>query len=139
MSERIGSKNGIATKDELQILWKLVSGELGVPVIFKPLVNLIAPGIIDGIDNKVAERIPEKWQIICENLVTKVVVIVEDGTITEEEAQELGAYTATVVDTQIDVPLLEDDVEAVMFIELFRFLAALLYSYVNKKRAEKNN
>jgi len=131
-----GTKEGIATKEEIKVLWGIVSGEIGVPAVFKPLVNIIAPGIIDGIDNKVSERIPEKWQLIAEELVTKAVVIVEDGTITEEEALELGAFAAKVIDEQIDVPLLADDVEAIAFIELFRFLAVLVYTAVNKKMKE---
>ena len=133
MSEFKGSKEGIATKEEMKVLWGMVSGKIEIPAILKPIANLVIPGILDGLENKVNEKIPENWQIICEDLVTKVVRIVEDGKITEEETKELGEYAAMVLDTKINIPLLDDTVEAVVFLEVFKLLAVMLYSAANKK------
>ena len=129
----VGKKEGIATKDEFKILWDLVDDKLGIPGILKPIAKLAVPGILDGIDNKVAERIPEKWQIHCENIITMTVKAVEDKVITKQEANEIAEYCAVVIDATIDVPLLNDDVEAVMFLELFRLLSTGLYSLAKEK------
>jgi hypothetical protein len=133
---KLGNKEGLATKEEINVLWKVVSGELPIPGILKPIANLIVPGILDGFDNKVGDRIPEPWQTHCENLVTMTVKAVEDKVITQEEVEEVMEYAAKVVDEKIDVPMLDDDVEAIVFMETFRLLAALLYSAFTKKGKE---
>ena len=132
----IGKKEGLATRDEVKVLWKVVSGELPIPGILKPIANLVMPGILDGLDNKVGDRIPEPWQTHCENLVTMSVSAVEDKIITQEEVEEVMEYAAKVVDEKIDVPMLGDDVEAMVFLETFRMLAALIYSVFKKKEKE---
>lgn len=134
MNEFKGSKEGIFTKDEVKALWGIVQGEIGIPVIFKPIANMIIPGILDGLENKVTEKIPENWQIICEDLVTKTVAIIADGKVTEQEAEELGEFAAKVLDTKINIPLLDDAVEVVVFLETFKLLSVMLYNAVNKKR-----
>lgn len=136
MNEFKGSKEGIATKEEIKVLWGMVSGEIGIPAVFKPIANMIIPGILDGLENRVTEKIPENWQIICEDLVTKTVAVLADGKITEQEAVELGEFAAKVLDTKIDIPLLDDSVEVVVFLETFKLLSVMLYNAVNKKRAK---
>jgi len=133
---KLGNKEGLATKEEIKVLWKIVSGELPIPGILKPIANLVVPGLLDGLDNKVGDRIPEPWQTHCENLVTMTVRAVEDKVITQEEIEEVMEYAAKVVDEKIDVPMLDDDVEAIVFMEIFRLLAALLYSAFKKKEKE---
>lgn len=128
-----GKKEGLATKEEIKILWKVISGELPVPGILKPVVNMVLPGMVDGLDNRVGDRIPEPWQTHCENLVTMVVQALEDKVVTEEEVAEIMKYAAEVADTHIDLPLLNDDVEAMVFIELFRLAGVLLYGAFAKK------
>jgi len=132
---KLGNKEGLATKEEMKTLWKIVSGELPVPVLLKPVVNLVMPNILDGLDNKVGDRIPEPWQSYCENLVTMVVKAVEDKVVTKEEAEEVAAYAAMVANEQIDLKVLGDDVQALVFEEIFRLLATLLYGVFHKKEA----
>ena len=130
---KLGNKERLATKEEMKVLWKIVSGELPIPGILKPIANLVMPGILDGLDNKVGDRIPEPWQTHCENLVTMTVNAVEDKIITQEEVEGVMEYAAKIVDEKIDIPMLDDDVEAIVFLETFRLLAALLYSAFKKK------
>jgi hypothetical protein len=129
----LGKKEGIATKDEIKKLWKLASGELPIPTVLKPIATLVVPGLLDGLDNKVGDRIPEPWQTHCETLVTMAVDSVEDKVITQDEVEGIMEYSAKVVDEKIDIPGLGDDVEALVFLETFRLLAALLYSAFSKK------
>jgi hypothetical protein len=133
---KLGNKEGLATKKEIKVLWKIVSGELPIPGILKPITNLVVPGILNGLDNKVGDRIPEPWQTHCENLVTMVVKAVEDKVITQEEVEAVMEYAAKVIDEKIDIPMLDDDMEAIVFMETSRLLAALLYSAFKKKEKE---
>ena len=133
---KLGNKEGLATKEEMKVLWKIVSGELPIPGILKPIANLVMPGILDGLDNKVGDRIPEPWQTHCENLVTMVVKAVEDKVVTKEEAEEIAVYAAGVANEQIDLKILADDVQALVFEETLRTLAVLLYGVFVKEEKE---
>lgn len=131
-----GQKEGLATKDEIKVLWGIVNAEIPIPAIIKPITTLVVPGILDGIDNKIGDKLPEPWQSHCEKLVTLTVDAVEDKVITEEEVEEVVTHAAEVLDTKVDIPLIGDDVEAVLFLETFRMLGALLYSAFHKKKLE---
>lgn len=130
----LGAKEGLATKEEIKVLYNAVSGELPVPTLLKPVANLVIPGLIDGLDNKVGDRIPEPWQTHCENLVTMTVEALKDKVITQEEVTQVLEYAAKVADDKIDIPLLADDTEAIVFIELLRLTSVLLYSGFTKKK-----
>jgi hypothetical protein len=132
---KLGNKEGLATKEEIKVLWKIVSGELPVPKLLKPLLDMVAPGILDRLENKVGDRIPEPWQSYCENLITMAVIAVEDKVVTQEEAEEIALYAAKVSNEQIDLKILGDDLQALMFEELFRLLATVLFSVFTKKKA----
>jgi len=130
----LGAKEGLATKEEIKVLYNAVSGELPIPTLLKPVANLVIPGLIDGLDNKVGDRIPEPWQTHCENLVTMTVEALKDKVITQEEVTRVLEYAAKVADDKIDIPLLADDTEAIVFIELLRLTSVLLYSGFTKKK-----
>ena len=132
---QLGSKEGLATKEEIKVLWKVVSGELPIPKLLKPVADLTVPGILDGLENKVGDRIPEPWQSYCENLITMVVKAVEDKVVTSKEAEEIALYAAKVSNEQIDLKILGNDLQALMFEELFRLLAILLFGVFTKKKA----
>ena len=129
-----GKKEGLATKEEIKILYDAFGGELPIPALLKPIAKLVIPGMIDGLDNRVGERIPEPWQTHCENLVTMVVGALEDKVITQEEVNRIMEYSALVADEKIDIPLLADDTEAMVFTELLRLTGVLLYSAFKKKQ-----
>ena len=132
----LGNKEGLMSKDEFKVLWKLGSSKLPIPAIFKPAADLIIPGWLDGLDNKVGDRVPEPWQSHLENLSTVVVKALEDKVISEQEAEEIAGFTAKILDEKIDVPMLADDVEALMFLELSRVVATMLYATFNKPKKE---
>jgi hypothetical protein len=129
----IGKKEGIFTRDEMKTTWKLVSEKLPIPAVLRPIANLVVPGMLDGLDDKVGDRIPEPWQTHCETLVTMAVKAAEDKIITQQEVEEVASYVAMVVDEKIDIPLIPDDTEAIIFLETFRLLAALLYGVFKDK------
>ena len=128
-----GKKEGLATKEEIKVLWQVASGVINIPVVLRPIANIVIPSFIDGLDNKVGDRIPEPWQTHCENLVTLTVAALEDKVITVEEAQQISDYAAVVLNEQIDLPLVGEDIEAVMFMETLRMLAVFLHGLLHKK------
>jgi hypothetical protein len=130
-----GEKEGLATKEEIKILWGVVSGEIKVPVLLKPLVNIVIPNMLDSLDNKWGDRLPEPWQTHCEKLVTMVVTALEDKVIEEHEVTGIMEYAAVVVNEKIDLPLLSKDVQAMLFIETFKMAGVLLYGAFAKKQA----
>ena len=132
----LGKKEGLATKEEIKILWDLADDLIPIPGWLKPIVSITVPGIIDGMDNKVGDRIPEPWQTYCEDLITMTVEAAKDKKFTIEECEAIASYAAKVVDEKIDVPLLEDDIEAIMFLEIFRLLATSLYGMATKEKAK---
>jgi hypothetical protein len=129
----LGKKEGLFTKEEVKILWKVASKEIPVPAIVKPLVNLVVPNLLDGLDNKVGDRIPEPWQTYCEKLITMVTRALEDKVVTQEEVDEVMAFAAKVANEKIDLPLIDDDVEVSIFLETFRMAGVLLYDAFKKK------
>lgn len=132
----MNKKEGLATKEEMKILWKLASGELSIPKVLKPVLDMALPSIIDGLENRVTEKIPEPWQTHCEEIVTMVVEAVEDKVVTQEEADELASYLATVIDEKIDIPLVEAEVEAAIFLQLFKLISMALYSLFTKQKTQ---
>ena len=126
-----GKKEGWATKEEITILWKVASGKIPIPKVLKPIANIVIPNILDGLDNRVADRIPEPWQTHCEQLVTLTVAAVEDNVITKEEAEGIADYAAEVLNERIDLPLIGEDGEAVIFMESMRMLAVFLWTLAN--------
>lgn len=126
-----GKKAGLATKEEVKVLWQVASGKINIPLVLRPIANIVIPSFIDGLDNKVGDRIPEPWQTHCENLVTLTVAALEDKVITIEEAHEISDYAAVVLNEKIDLPLIGEDTEAVMFMELLRMIAVFLFTLVN--------
>ena len=125
-----GQKQGLFTPQEVKVVWKLAADKLPIPVLLKPIANLFIPNMLDNLDNKVGDRIPEPWQTHLENVITMVVTALEDKEITEQEAKDIAVYCAMVIDEKVDVPLLDDDTEAVVFLETFKLLVALIYGAV---------
>lgn len=132
----LGKKDGLATKGEIKVLWKIAQDELPIPGWLKPILSITLPGIIDGIDNKVGDRILEPWQSHCEELVTMVVEAAEDKVFTKEEIEAIMVKAGSIVDERIDIEFLADDMEAIMFLELFRMLGAGLYAALHRKKKE---
>ena len=132
----LGNKEGLATKDEIKVLWSIASGELPIPTLVKPIVTMLLPGFIDGLDNKYGDKVPEPWQSHLENMVTMVIKALEDKVVSEQEAEEIAAYMAVVIDEKIDIPYIDDETEAIVFLEVTKLIASLIYSAFKKKSTD---
>lgn len=134
---QLGNKKGLVTKEEVKVLWRVAKGFIPMPKLVKPIADIVMPSLIDGIDNKYGDRIPEPWQSYLENLTTLVVKAVEDGVVTKEEAVEISDYAATVMNEQIDLKFFEKDTQLLIFVETLRMLAVFLYGFLNAKEQEE--
>lgn len=132
-----GNKKGLVTKNEVKVLWKVVSGFIPIPKALKPIANLFIPSLLDGIDNKYGDKIPEPWQSHLENLTTLVVKALEDdGKISEIEAVEISEYAAEVINENVDLKIFDKDTQLLLFVETLRMLAVFLYGVLNKNKEE---
>lgn len=126
-------KDGFMTKEEAKFFGKLVSDELPLNGVFKTVAGWFMPTLLDTMDNKFADRVPEPWQSNIETLVTKTYDAMQDKVVTEEEANDIAVFCADVMNTHIDIPWFNEDDEAVMFIAAWQFLASVLRKVVKEK------
>lgn len=130
--EQEGSKIGVLTKEEAKFYGQLIADEIPVKGMFKPIVKWALPTFVDTIDNKYGDKIPQPWQSHLETLTTKLYNAMQDKVITEEEEQELVDYCAVVINEKIDIPLLEEEDEVVIFLATWKQIAALVRAAVKK-------
>jgi len=127
------SKIGLATREELSFFIKVLAGEItGIPAYLKPLIKWFLPAILDGLDDKVGDKIPEPWQSYIENLITMVYNAMQDNVIDEAEQLQIINYCSTVINEKVDVPLLDEEDEAMAFMFLLQGLAAFMRKAMKK-------
>ena len=129
-------KEGFLTKEEAKFFGKLLANELPIGGMWQSVSGWFLPTLVDTIDNKFADRVPEPWQTHIEQLVTMTYNAMQDKVFTQEEADEIANYCATVMNEQIDLPWFEEDDEALIFVQLWKLVAAMLYKLANKARKE---
>ena len=66
------SKVGLMTKDEAQFFGKLIAGEIPVKGVYKSALNFALPALLNGLDDKIGDKLPEPWQTYTEDLLTSV-------------------------------------------------------------------
>jgi len=126
------SKKGILTKEEEKFFGKLIADEIHVEGIWSPIVKWTLPMLISAVDNNVGDNIPEPWQTHAERLTTMIHVSMQDKIITKEEQEDIINYTAIVINAEVDIPLLDEEQEALTFITLLKFLASVIRKWVTK-------
>jgi len=128
------AKKGLMTKDEAKFYGDLISGviEIKNPILRK-MVQWAIPIMLDAIDNRVGDKLPEPWQSHAEQLTTKMYEVMQDKVITPEEEAELIEMTTNLINENVDVPLLDEDEEAMAFMFLLKFIASLLRKFLKGK------
>ena len=92
--------------------------------------------LVKIVDNKWADKIPDPWQTHLEVLTTMLFDACQDKVITAEEKNKIRAYCVTVMNSNIDIPLMDEEDEAVAFLKGWEFVAALIYKWAGKDRDE---
>lgn len=128
------SKVGLCTKEEAKFFGSIIAGEIPVGGMWKPMVKWALPAIIDTADDKLGDKIPEPWQSSIETLITKVYEALKDGDLSQEDEAILLEYCATIMNERIDIPLFDEDDEAIIFVSGMRFAASLIRKAINNKK-----
>ena len=122
----MSKKEGLVTKEEIKAFQDFILGKLNVKKVIAIPLSWVLPGLIDGIDNKYGDLLPEPWQTHAENLFTMLYNAITDGKITDEEQNEILNYTAIVLNEKIDLPDIDEADELVTFQTLLMTSAALI-------------
>ena len=70
-------------------------------------------------------------------LTTSVYLVMQDGEVTDEELEGITDLIATIIDEKVDIPLIPDEDEEVIFKHLVKLLASFALAALNKKKAEE--
>ena len=127
------NKVGLMTKEEAQFFGKLIAGEVPVTGIYKMVVGFALPALINGLDDKYGEKLPEPWQTYVEDLVTALYNALQDKVLTDQEIADITDKVAKVLATEIHIPIVDEDTELEAFQYLLKYLAAMVKSIVAKK------
>lgn len=134
--EKLGNKLGILTTEEGKFLARFISDEIPVNGIWKTGLKLVLPAFINGLDDKVGDKIPMPWQLHIEELVTALYVALQDKVLTDEELNDILTKCASIVNEQVDLPYLNEEDEAAAFLFLMQSIASLIKSAIKKKKQE---
>jgi len=134
----MNEKKGLATREEFNFFVKVAAGEIeGIPAYLKPIIKWFLPAILDGLDDKVGDKIPEPWQTYTENLVTMLYNAMQDNVIDETEQLQIIEYCSEVMNEKIDVPLLDEEDEAMAFMFILQGLASFIRKAMKKLKEKK--
>jgi hypothetical protein len=133
MTEK-NSKVGLMTKDEAQFFGKLVAGEIPVNGVYKVVVNFALPALLNGLDDKIGDKLPEPWQTYTEDLITSVYNALQDKVLTDEEITTITDKVATVLSAEVHVPLIDEATELEAFQYLLKYIAATVKNLITKQK-----
>ena len=128
------NKIGIFDKPEVKFLVDIATEKIPVNGIWKTAIKLVLPALINGLDDRYGDRIPEPWQTYAEELITVTVQALEDKVLTEEELILITEKCATILNAEIDVPTLEEKEEAEAFLYILKSIASLIKGAVKDKK-----
>ena len=128
------SKVGLVTKDEIKFFVNFTLGKVKVNGMLGTTMKWFLPNILDNLDDKFGDRLPEPWQTYTEQLFTKLYFAMQDNIITSEEELDIINYCGVIINAKIDIPLVAEDDELVLFMSLLKALAALLRQGVRSKK-----
>ena len=129
----MGNKVGLMTPQEAKFFSGLIADASGLKGFNKIAMNFVLPALLDGVDNKVGDKLPEPWQTYAENLITSVYTALQDGNLSEEEVDAITDSVAKVLSAEVHVPLIGEDVELEAFQYLLKYLASVAKGMITKK------
>jgi len=130
------SKVGLLTSEEGRFFAGIIADEIPVKNIFlKQGIKLILPAIINGLDDKVGDKISEPWQAHVEGLTTITFNALQDKVMSDEEIDEISLKCSEILNEEINLPLMDEDQEAITFLFLIKTLASILKGAFKKKEA----
>lgn len=132
MTEK-NSKVGLMTKDEAQFFGKLVAGEIPVNRVYKSALNFALPALLNGLDDKIGDKLPEPWQTYTEDFITAIYEALQDKVLSDEEITAITEKVAAILSIEIHVPLIDEAMELEAFQYLLKYMAATIKNMITKK------
>ena len=129
--------SGIFNKEQEKFWSDLLLDKLELTGWKGTLAKLGTPIVIRMIDDNYAERLPEPWKSYAMQLTTSVYLVMQDGEVTDDELEGITDLVATIIDEKVDIPLIPDEDEIVIFKHLVKLLASFALAALNKKKAEE--
>lgn len=137
MSEKLGNKLGILTTEEGKFLAKIVADQIPVNGFWKIGLKLVLPPLLNGLDDKLGDKIPEPWQTYTEDLITALYEAFQDNIITDEELDLILQKCSEIINKEIDLPFLNEEDEAAAFLFLLKFIASTIKGALKKKQVSE--
>lgn len=134
---KVGNKVGILTTEEGRFLAHLIVDEIPVSGLWKTGLKLVLPAFINGLDNKVGDKIPMPWQLHIEELMTALYEALQDKILTEEEIDQLLTLCAGIISERVNIPLMSDEEETAAFLFLMQSIASLIRSGLKKRKEQE--
>lgn len=134
---KVGDKVGLLTNEEGKFLAKIIADEIPVNGLWQTGLKLVLPAFINGLDDKVGDKLPMPWQKHVEELTTSLYVAFQDKVLTEEELNGILKQCTEIVNEEVDLPYLNEDDEAAAFLFLMQSIASLIKSALKKKETEE--
>lgn len=116
-----GTKDGLLTKEELKFFVDISVDGTGLSGIWGTTTKMFLPTVLDMLDNKVGDRVPEPWQSQLENLFTHLYNAMQDKVISEKEQALLENDCAIILNSAVDIPEMSEDDELLQFALLIKY------------------
>lgn len=127
------SKIGVLETKEGKLFAGIIADEIPVNGAWKLGLKMLLPSLINGLDDKVGDKIPEPWQSYIEQLTTSLYDALLDNVVTEEELDNILSKCSTIINLEIDVPLMSEEDEALAFMFLLKTIASLIQGAFKEK------
>ena len=118
--------SGLLTEEQEKFFAGVIADEVPVSGLWKLSLKWTLPILVGAIDDNYGEKVPEPWANYARQLFTSTYLALQDGKFSEEEQEQIVTLCADILNKEIDIPLLEEDDEAVVFLQLLKLIASLL-------------
>lgn len=130
------SKVGLMTNEEGKFFAKVIAEEIPVGSVWQTGLKLVLPSLINSLDDKVGDKLPEPWQTYVEDLVTILYNALQDKVVTEEEINQIIEKCSKVLAAEIKIPgnLIDESTEEEAFMFLLKFIASTIKKAFEDKK-----
>lgn len=125
------SKVGLMEREEGKFFALIIADQIPVKGVGGLAIKMALPLLINGLDDKVGDKVPEPWQSLIEDVITSIYVALQDNVLSDEEVNQILEKCTSVINAEIDLPLLEEADEATAFLFLLKFIATQLKIWIS--------
>lgn len=129
----MSKKEGLATKEEFAFFTKVALDQVELGAAWKTGLKMFMPMLLDAVDNRYGDKLPEPWQTYAEDAITTTYEVMQDGVIDEQEEEMMVEKCTIILNAEIDLPLLDEPDEATAFMFMLKGMVSLIKMGLNKK------